>query len=141
MRKFLQEFKAFTLKGNVINLAVGIIIGASFQNMVTSLTTNILSPIIGMFARQNFDSLAITILDVPITYGAFITSILNFVIMAFVVFLLVKIMNAILTYNKKDSDTETPITKKCPFCLSEINIKATRCPFCTSELSAPEDKE
>ncbi|MCL2165196.1 MAG: large conductance mechanosensitive channel protein MscL [Oscillospiraceae bacterium] len=139
MRKFLQEFKEFALKGNVMNLAVGVIIGAAFQGVVTSLTNNILSPIIGLFVGQNFDSISFTILGVEIMFGAFITSILNFIIMAFVIFLLVKMMNLILTYGKKDSAPDAPTTRECPFCLSEIKIKATRCPLCTSELPVHED--
>ena len=133
MKKFLKEFKEFALKGNVLNLAVGIIIGAAFQGMVTSLTQNILSPIIGLLTKQNFDSLQLEVLGITLKYGAFITSIINFTIMAFVVFLLVRGMNRLLTIGPKKPPS-APTKKKCAYCFSEIDIKATRCPFCTSQL-------
>lgn len=135
LRKFLHEFKEFALKGNVINLAVGIIIGASFQGLVSSLTDNILSPILGLFVNQNFDSWELNILGVEIRYGAFITSLVNFVIMAFVVFMLVRLMNKMLRVAKKPTVSEPPGVRKCPFCTTEISIKASRCPACTSQLT------
>ena len=140
MKKILKEFKEFALKGNVLNLAVGIIIGAAFQSVVTSLTNDILSPIIGLFAGQNFDSLKVDVLGVTINYGAFITSIINFVIMAFVVFLLVKMVNNLLSCGKKEPDAEKPTTCKCPFCASEISVCAVRCPQCTSQLESPDQE-
>jgi len=133
MKKFLNEFKDFALKGNVLNLAVGVIIGASFQGVVNSLTENILSPIIGLLTRQNFDSLTLEVLGITLKYGAFITSVINFIIMAFVVFMLVRIMNKILTIGH-DKQTAPLTTKKCNYCFSEIDIQATRCPACTSLL-------
>jgi large conductance mechanosensitive channel len=149
MKKFLQEFKNFALKGNVMNLAVGVIIGAAFQGVVTSLTQNILSPIIGLFARQNFDSLVLKIRDVEIKYGAFITSVVNFFIMAFVIFLLVRAMSALSALSDKiiDDDKKTPppppppATKKCPYCFSEIPIQAVRCPFCTSPIEEKNEEK
>ena len=142
MKKFLNEFKAFALKGNVMNLAVGVIIGAAFQNVINSLTSNILSPIIGLFTGQNFDSLEVGVLGVSIKYGAFITSVVNFFIMALVVFLLIKTMNTLLSLNKKDDALATATTQKCPYCVSEIDINATRCPHCTSNLEKkpPQDE-
>lgn len=135
MRKFLNEFKAFALKGNVMNLAVGVIIGSAFQGIVTSLTDNILSPIIGLFTRQNFDSLQLDIFGITLKYGAFITALVNFIIMAFVVFLLVKGMNKILSFDEKKTKVEAkPTEKECPFCMTKIHINATRCPHCTSQL-------
>ncbi len=135
MRKFLNEFKAFALKGNVMNLAVGVIIGSAFQGIVTSLTDNILSPIIGLFTRQNFDSLQLDIFGITLKYGAFITALVNFIIMAFVVFLLVKGMNKILSFDEKKTNVEAkPTEKECPFCMTKIHINATRCPHCTSQL-------
>lgn len=133
MRKFMQEFKEFILKGNVMNLAIGVIIGAAFQRVVNSLTDNILSPIIGLFTGQNFDLLHVNLFGVTINYGAFITSVINFVIMALVVFLIVKSMNRIMLISQKASET-APTTKQCPYCLSQIHIEATRCPECTSQL-------
>ena len=134
LKKIMKEFKDFALKGNVMNLAVGVLIGGAFQGVVTSLTTNILSPIIGVFAGQNFDDLSLTFLGVTLTYGAFITSVINFFIMAFVIFLLVKAMNALGNIGKKKPEKAEPTTKKCTYCTSEIAIAATRCPHCTSEL-------
>jgi large conductance mechanosensitive channel len=134
MKKFLKEFKDFALKGNVLNLAVGVIIGAAFQGVVSSLTENILSPIIGLLMRQNFDSLTLELLGITLKYGAFITSVINFIIMAFVVFLIVKLMTRILTIGQEKPEAPPPSKKQCTYCLSEIDIKATRCPACTSQL-------
>jgi len=134
MKKFLKEFKDFALKGNVLNLAVGVIIGAAFQGVVSSLTENILSPIIGLLTRQNFDSLMLQVLGITLKYGAFITSVINFIIMAFVVFLIVRTMNKILTIGQEKPKDPIPTKKQCAFCFSEIDIKATRCPACTSQL-------
>ncbi|MDR2952252.1 MAG: large conductance mechanosensitive channel protein MscL [Treponema sp.] len=134
MRKFLKEFKDFALKGNVLNLAVGVIIGASFQGVVNSLTENILSPIIGLLTKQNFDSLKLEVLGITLKYGAFVTSVINFIIMAFVVFLLVRMMNRLLTLGHDKPQPLPPTKKKCQYCCSEIDIKAARCPACTSQL-------
>ena len=134
MKKNLQEFRDFALKGNVMNLAVGLIIGAAFQSVVTSLTDNILSPFIGLFANKNFDALALEVFGVSIGYGAFITSVINFVIMALVVFWLVKLMNRLSSGGKSEEKAPPPTTKQCGYCQSEINIQATRCPYCTSQL-------
>ena len=136
MKKFLQEYKQFIIKGNVMNLAVGVIIGAAFQGIVTSLTTDILSPLIGVFMGQNFDSLELVALGATIRYGAFITSIINFLIMAFVVFILVRSINKLMALTEKPAaETEDdPPPRKCPYCRTEIDDDATRCPACTSEL-------
>lgn len=131
MKKFLKEFKEFALKGNVMSLAVGMIIGTSFSGLVTSLLDNIISPIIGCFNAGGFNGLTVTIGKATLTYGAFLTSVINFTIMAFIVFLMVKIMNTLMSIGKKP---EEKTTKKCPYCMSEISIKATRCPHCTSDL-------
>ena len=130
IKKLLNEFKEFAVKGNALNLAVGVIIGAAFQGVVTSLTNDILSPIIGLFAGSNFDSLQIAVFGVTIRYGAFLTSVVNFIIMAFVVFLLVKFLSSFqtITGGKKKAP------RKCPYCATVIDDSATRCPACTSEL-------
>ncbi len=133
IKKFLSEFKAFALKGNVMNLAVGVIIGGAFSGLVTSLTDNIISPIIGLFTGQNFDGLQLSFLGITLKYGAFITAVVNFFIMAFVVFLLVKLMNALMNLGHRQEES-APTTKKCPFCRLDIDIEATRCPHCTSQL-------
>lgn len=132
----LKEFKEFALRGNVLDLAVGVIIGGAFQKLVTSLTTNVISPIIGCFSKVDFSAWKLTIGNLNLTYGAFITDIINFIIMAFIVFLIVKFMNKLSNLGKKEEPAKTvePTTKVCPHCYSEINIKATRCPSCTSEL-------
>lgn len=134
MKKFLQEFKDFALRGNVMDLAVGVIVGAAFQSVVSSLTDNILSPIIGLFTRQNFDELALEVFGVTLKYGAFITSVINFLIMAFVIFLLVRGMNRLAALGKKEQPKEEPKTKTCPYCCTDIPAKATRCPNCTTQL-------
>ncbi len=134
MKKFLKEFKEFALKGNVMNLAVGVIIGAAFQGIVTSLTTNIISPIIGVFTQQNFDHLTAEFLGVTLKYGAFITSVINFLITAFIVFLIVRGMNRLAAIGSKEEAEAPAKTKKCPYCKQEIDIEATRCPHCTSQL-------
>ena len=132
MKKFLTDFKEFTLRGNVMNLAVGLIIGAAFQNIVSSLTSNILSPIIGLFAGQNSDALKFSILGTEIMYGAFITSVIDFAIMAFVVFMIVRMMNKIMSAGKKPAAPKEPATRECPYCMTQISVRATRCPACTS---------
>ena len=131
----LREFKEFALRGNVLDLAVGVIIGAAFQNLVTSLTNNIISPILGCFSEVDFSGWKLTIGNLNLTYGAFITDVINFVIMAFIVFLIVKGMNKLASLGKKEEPVTVsePTTKVCPHCYSEINIKASRCPCCTSE--------
>lgn len=134
MKKFLEEFKEFALRGNVMDLAVGVIIGAAFQNIVTALTDNIISPVLGLFAKTNFDGLALEVLGVTIKYGAFITAVINFIIMAVILFCLIKAMNKLASFGKKDEAPEEPTTKLCPFCQMEIPIGATRCGHCTSIL-------
>ncbi len=133
MKKFLKEFKEFALKGNVMSLAVGMIIGTSFNGLVTALLDNIISPIIGCFSTGGFNGLSITIGKATLTYGAFLTAVINFIIMAFIVFLMVKAMNKLSDMGKKKEE-EVATTKECPYCKSEINIEATKCPHCTSDL-------
>lgn len=134
MKKFFGEFKTFIMRGNVLDLAVGVIIGAAFQAIVTSLTSDIISPILGLFGGMNFDRYALTIGDVSIGYGKFLTAVINFIIMAFVIFLIVKLVNKIMAIGKKPEEQAEPTTKICPFCQSEISIKATKCPHCTSDI-------
>lgn len=136
MKKFLAEFKAFALRGNVMDLAVGVIIGAAFQAIINSLVNDVISPLIGLVANTDLSYLSVTIRDVEIRYGAFITAVINFLIMAVIIFFLVKAMNALANLGKKKEE-EAPApatTKTCPYCKSEIAIDATRCPHCTSEL-------
>lgn len=100
----INEFKSFVLRGNVMDLAVGVLIGAAFQNLVTSLTTNIISPILGCFSEVDFSQFVLKIGNLNLTYGQFITDVINFVIMAFVIFVLVKSMNALENIGKKKEE-------------------------------------
>lgn len=102
--KFVGEFKTFILRGNVMDLAVGVLIGSAFQGLVKSLTDNIISPILGSFSKVNFNQFVLEIGNLRLTYGAFITDVINFIIMAFVIFLLVKFMNTIEKIGKKKEE-------------------------------------
>lgn len=135
MKKFLKEFKNFAMRGNVIDLAVGVIIGGAFQKIVTSLVNDVISPLIGLVAKKDFSSLVVNILGVELKYGAFITEVINFVIMAFVIFVIIKVLNTLSSIRKKEEIAEEPTTKKCPYCCSEIAIEATKCPHCTSDIA------
>lgn len=132
MKKFFREFKEFAMRGSVIDLAVGVIVGGAFQKIVNSLVTDIISPILGLFAKENFNGLSLNVMGVSIQYGSFITEVINFIIMAFVIFVMVKTLNKLASLHKRDDEEETE--KKCPYCMSEIDINATRCPYCTSIL-------
>ncbi len=135
MKKFLKEFKEFAMRGNVMDLAIGVIIGGAFKGIVDSLVKDVISPVIGLIAKEDFSRLAVKVFGVDIRYGAFITAVINFIIMAFVIFLLVKGLNAISRLGKKKEEAvEEVTTKKCPFCCSEVAIEAKRCPHCTSSL-------
>ena len=136
MKSFISDFKEFALRGNVMDMAIGIIIGAAFTAIVTSLVDDLISPIIGMFVKVDFNHLVATVNGVDLKYGAFIMAVINFVIVALVLFSIIKAMNKASSLTKKEEEAEEePTTKECPFCLQEIPIKATRCPHCTSELS------
>ena len=141
----LKEFKEFVIKGNVIDLAVGIIIGIAFGAIVTSLVNDIIMPPIGLLlGKINFSDLFINLSGTAypslkaakdagaatINYGVFLNAVINFIIVAFVVFLLIKQVNRM----KKEPAPAEPNTKECKYCLSTIPIKATRCPHCTSQL-------
>ena len=140
----LQEFKQFALKGNAIDMAVGIIIGAAFNNLVSSLVEDVIMPPIGMLlGHADFSSLAITLQNqtatqaaVTLKYGQFLNAVIDFFILAFVVFLLVTQMNR-LRRNKKDGGNK-PQLKECPLCCSPIPVKAKRCPLCTADIAALE---
>lgn len=136
MKSFIKEFKEFAMRGNVIDMAVGIIIGGAFTAIVTSLVNDIFSPFIGLFFRADFSTLSGTILGVPIGYGKFITAVINFLLVALVLFCIIKATNKAAAIAQKHIETEeeTPTTKACPYCKSEIAIEATRCPHCTSQL-------
>ena len=123
---FWTEFRQFIAKGNVMNLAVGVIIGAAFQAITTSLVNDIISPVIGLFASADMSDWSVAVGGAEIRYGAFLTA---------VIFLLVKLLNRVMTIRKKPEPQAAPTVKKCPFCCSEIPLEATRCPHCTSELN------
>ncbi|CAG1010138.1 Large-conductance mechanosensitive channel [Anaerolineales bacterium] len=131
----LKEFKEFVVRGNVLDLAVAVIIGGAFGKIVGSLVNDILMPLIGLvMGGVNFSDLAITVGDAAIKWGTFVQTIIDFLIIAFVIFLIVKAANRL----KKAPAPATPVeptTKECPHCFSTISIKATRCPNCTSELA------
>ena len=136
----LREFKEFVLRGNVIDLAVAVVIGAAFGAVVTSLVENIITPIIGAIGGQpDFSGLTFTINNSEFRYGAFINALLAFLIIAAVVFVfVVKPMNALLTRMRTEPSPD-PLTAKCPECLSEVQVGARRCPSCTSTLAATPD--
>jgi large conductance mechanosensitive channel len=130
----LKEFKDFVMRGNVLDLAVAVIIGGAFGKIVASLVNDILMPLIGVLLHGvDFSTLAWTVGEASVNYGLFIQAIVDFLIVAFVIFLIIKAANSM----KKPAPAATPAaptTKECPHCYSTINIKATRCPNCTSEL-------
>jgi large conductance mechanosensitive channel len=148
---FFKEFKDFISRGNVIDLAVGVIIGGAFSGIVNNLVTNIVTPAISLLTgKVSFTDLFIA-LDggeyatlaaaqeagaATLNYGLFIQAVIDFIITAFVIFLLVKGINKIRSLGKKEEEVveAAPTTKVCPFCKTEINIEATRCPNCTSEV-------
>lgn len=133
MKKFLEEFKKFALRGNVVDLAVGMIIGTAFTAIVTALKDNFIQPILDLVTGAK-DFSAYTG-DVLLGYlSAFISAIINFVIIAFVLFLIIKGMNTIMAIGKKKEEPAVPTTKICPFCKSEIAIDATKCAHCTSDV-------
>ena len=132
VKKFVNEFKEFALKGNVMDLAVGVIIGAAFQGIVTSFTESFINPIINCIGGAKVGGrIEIFGTGQYINYGAFLTAVINFLIMAFVIFLMMKGINKLMSLGKHE-EPAAPTTKKCPFCKSEIDIAATRCPHCTS---------
>ena len=157
----LKEFKEFAMKGNVVDLAVGVVIGAAFQKIVTSLVEDIIMPCISiLIGKIDFSDMVLTVGSASIKYGNFITTIVNFLIISFSIFLFVKYINKLnhpeklkelndkfvhsidkqgrLKKHKKEEKPVAPVepeTKVCPYCLTEIKYKATRCPYCTSELT------
>ena len=130
----LKEFKDFALRGNVMDLAVAVIIGGAFGKIVSSLVNDILMPLIGLIIGGiDFSGLALTVGSAKVTYGNFINNVIDFLIIAFVIFLLVKSANSLKKPAPAPAPAE-PTTKECPYCFSTISVKATRCPNCTSEV-------
>ena len=151
----LKEFKEFIMRGNVMDMAVGIIIGAAFSAIVNSLVKDIITPFIGLIFKKDFSNLFWTLREgtgavedppidtlaeaqaagsVTVNYGNFINYVITFLIVAFVIFLLIKAVNRMRRAAEKPKEAAAATTKDCPFCLSAVPIKATRCPHCTSEL-------
>lgn len=140
---FISEFKDFISRGNVMDMAVGVLIGGAFSSIVTSLTEDVISPILGLFGGMNFDQLSVNILgEVTLQYGKFITAVVNFLLMALIIFLMLKGLNALQAKaarlahleEEKEEVPEEPTVKTCPYCLMEIPVGAVRCGYCTSEL-------
>lgn len=136
MKKFFAEFRTFISRGNVIDMAIGVLIGASFKAIIDSFMNDIISPILGLIVKTNFSNLVFTINDVTVAYGSFITAILNFLLTAFVLFLVVRMSNRARALKDRKKQPAPVKVKTCPYCQSEISIKATRCPHCTSEQPA-----
>lgn len=155
MKKFFGEFKEFISKGNVMDMAVGVVIGAAFQGIIKSLVDDVIMPFISLITGgMDFTSWFVVLGKVPegvdatnitalkeagvatFAYGSFISAVIYFLILAFVVFLLVKGIAKVKDLApKKEKEEAAPTTKKCPYCCTEIDIKATRCPHCTSEIT------
>lgn len=150
MKKIIGEFKEFISRGNVVDLAVGVMIGAAFKAIVDSVVNDLISPIIGIIFKSDFtqlklvlkeavladDGVTVAAEEVAIRYGAFIMALVNFLIIALILFIMVKMINSARSIGKKKVEEEVvePTTKICPYCKSEVSIDATRCAHCTSEL-------
>lgn len=142
-KNFITEFKEFISRGNVVDMAVGIIVGSAFTAIVTSLNQDIITPVLGIFGGIDFSAMEFTLgsgANAPVLhYGKFITAVINFLIIALVVFCMIKAISKMRELGIRESEeTEEPATKECPFCKSMIPVAATRCPHCTSLLSEPE---
>ena len=164
----LKEFKEFALKGNIMDLAVGVIIGGAFQKIVTSLVNDIIMPALSLITgKVDYSNLSFTVGDISIKYGSFLTAIIDFIIIALSIFIMIKYINKMQSkldeINEKGKENvkrskwfkkieekipvkeeveikQEPTTKICPFCYTEINYKATRCPNCTSILEEKQEK-
>ena len=141
MKKFFEEFKKFISRGNVMDMAVGVIIGGAFTAIVNSLVNDIFMPVLSLITG-GFDiagmSVSFGVGDnaATLNYGAFLSAVINFLLIALVIFCIIKAMNTAkdTMLKKQEEEAPAPTTKKCPYCMSEIDIQATRCPHCTSEL-------
>ncbi len=132
----VSEFKDFVLRGNVIDLAVGVIIGGAFTGIVGALVKDIITPFVGIFGKVDLSNLNTTINGAKFGFGDFLNAVVSFLILAFVVFFfIVKPVNHLMSLRKTETPTD-PITRECPFCISSIPVSATRCAFCTSEVPA-----
>ena len=134
IKKFLEEFKAFAMRGNVLDMAVGVVVGGAFTAIVTALVEDVINPVIGLFFKADFSSVVIDLGGSSIKIGEFVNSIINFLIVAFLLFVVIKAINSVHKKPEAPAAPAEPTTKVCPFCQSEIAIKAVRCPHCTSKL-------
>ena len=134
IKKFFEEFKAFAMRGNVLDMAVGVVVGGAFTAIVTALVEDVINPVIGLFFKADFSSVVIDLGGSSIKIGEFVNSIINFLIVAFVLFVVIKAINSLHKKPEAPAAPAEPTTKVCPFCQSEIAIKAVRCPHCTSKL-------
>jgi len=137
LRSLADEFRAFILRGNVLDLAVAVIIGAAFGAVVASLVENILTPLIAaIFGKPDFSNLSFEINNSAIMYGAFLNAVIAFLLVAAAVFFFViKPFNLLMERRRKQTEAD-PTTRECPYCLTVVPVAATRCPACTSELMA-----
>ena len=150
MKKFAKEFKEFISRGNVLDLAVAVIIGGAFQTIINSLVNDIIMPVISLITGgidfsewflsldgTHYDSLAAAQAAgaATLNIGVFINAVVNFILMAIVIFVIVKVFNGMKGKIEKPEEPKAPTTKTCPFCKTDINIEASRCPNCTSILS------
>lgn len=149
MKHIIDEFKEFIMRGNVLDLAVGVIIGGAFQKIITALVNDVIMPIITLFTGgidftnwfialdgNHYATLqdAVDAKAATLNYGVFLTEVINFIIMAFIIFMMVKVMNKLSRKGKAVKEETAPTTKVCPYCKSEIDVEAVRCPHCTSRL-------
>ena len=134
IKKFFEEFKAFAMRGNVLDMAIGVVVGGAFTSIVNSLVGDIINPTIGLFFNADFSDVGIHVGDVMIGIGAFLNSVINFVIVAFVLFMVIKAINVLHKKPAEPAAPAAPTTKVCPYCQSEISIKAVRFPHCPSKL-------
>ncbi len=136
MKNMLDEFKEFALKGNLIELAVAFILGLAFSAVVTSLVNDVILQLIAAIVGQpNFSGLTIDLGDTPIYYGTFLTALINFLLIAFVLFLIIKAVNRL---QRPSQEAPAPATRNCPYCFTVIAAAATRCSACTSEVAPTE---
>ncbi len=135
IKSFFNEFKKFAMRGNVMDMAVGIIIGAAFGKIVDSMVKDIMMPPIGLLlGKVDFSDLKLKLSDdVSINYGIFLNNVISFVIVAFAVFVLIKAVNKLQEKMIKE-EAAAPTTKKCPYCCEDIPLAAVKCPHCTSDL-------
>lgn len=134
---FFEEFKKFISKGNVMNMAVGIIIGGAFTAIVNSLVDDLINPLLGLLVNIDFSDLVLEIGGTSFRYGSFIMAVINFLLIALVLFCIIKSLNKlqdVTKFNAKQEEEAEPTEKECPYCKRNIPIGATRCPECTSEL-------